>query len=544
MSKRYIPVVASLMILFVANAMIVTVASGQAAAPAAYKQYPPDPKLLDNKKAGQQQVGRIMRGTQPFDDVGKRVLDAYYKDILFREFTTKDNWGKLPELRNEILKDLRGARNVQAFQHVVNLAYQQMRSFTQSRFQLHPVVRYNAMLLLGELNAVERGARGADGRATAYPDPLPAALDAMIAEYKSPDQIDAVRIAALVGIDRHAKLNLARPENRRIPGPQKKIVVDEMIALLNNDPPAGRSSDGHTWMQRRAIDILAALGMVGAYPAANTALETIVANDSAPISLRCTAAEALAQWTPSNNKINAGEVSKNLGLIAVKACKDELDRIAALVAQAEEMERLRELIKKPHPAATGQFGGMSGGSGGAGEEMYGGDEMYAGGGDEGYSPEMDMGAMYGQGMYGGTGGGLTPAIPTDPRVVWSQRRLKYQLTCVKKGLGGMMLAGKAGQHEKSIAQIAQAVDLALSLTDPPAEKPNLEGLTEQIQKGVRGLAFLAPAAAVIDVAPVTELPPGAEPPAAAPPEGAVTAPADAALPPGAETAPTELPPGL
>ena len=366
-----------------------------------------------------------------------------------------------------------------------------------------------------------------------------------------------------------------------------------MVALLDAAPPAGRSAAGHTWMQRRGIDILAALGMVGPYTPANTALEKIVADKDAPISLRCTASEALAHWVPNTKKIDASTVSQNLGLIAVKACKDELDRIAALEAREEEMKELRELIKKANPAATGQFGAMAGGMGGYGsggegmEEMYGGAEGYGGAGEGGdeemYGEGEDMEAMYGgmegmggMGMYGGPGG-IGAEIPIDPRIIWSQRRLKYQLTCVKHGLDGMAIAGKASQHTAAVTQVAEAVEAALALTDPPEEKPDLEGLTESIQQAIGGLAFLAPEEAEIGVEPVTELPtgvvpPDAEPalppavdPTAAPPEPTVAppdaaaappdaaggggAPAEAAAPPEAAppaeaAAPPELPPGV
>ena len=156
-----------------------------------------------------------------------------------------------------------------------------------------------------------------------------------------------------------------------------------------------------------------------------------------------------------------------------------------------------------------------------------------------------MGDMEGMGMYG-MGGELAAAIPTDPRIVWSQRRLKYQLTCVKRGLEGMAVAGAKSQHEKTVTQVAEAINTVLTFTDPPAEKPDLEGLTESIQKGVRELAFLSPAAADIGADPLTdptgELPPGTEPtapsaPAAPPAIGPTT-------PPAGGEAPDALPPGV
>ena len=523
------------------------VASNEAAAVA-------DAQRTRDRNAAYLNASKVLRGQIPADDAGKKILDEWFVTYYLPSFTVKENRGELPEMRNTITKELRSARQPAALAHVRAQILRYMTAFAQSpgNYDFHPAVRYNAMLLIGELNRVEYGTRYANGQKAMVPEPMSEALDLLISEYKSPTQIDAVRVAALVGLDRHAKLDLGRPVETRMPGGKKKIIVDEMIALLNSTPPATRSPAGHTWMQRRAVDILAALGMVGAYPEANAALEKIVADKATPISLRCTASEALAQWPAGNNKIDATKVSKDLGLIAVKACTDELDRIAALVAQEEEMTKLRELIKKANPAATGQYGSTGQyGMGGGDESMYGGGEsMYGGAGGESGGDESMYGgdeSMYGggMGMYGMPG--AAAAIPTDPRIVWSQRRLKYQLTCVKRGLAGMALAaGKGSQHEKVVTQVAKAVDLALTLTDPPAEKPDLEGLTESIQKGIRGLAFLAPAAAAIGVEPVTELPPGAAPPGV-PPAGAATPPAataDPAAPPGVDATVPELPPGL
>ena len=483
---------------------------------------------------------KVLSNQIPADDAGKKILDEWYDGYFLRSFTFPENLSELPEMRNTLLnKDLRTAKQAAAITHLRSQVQRFMTYYAQNagKYNFHPAVRYNAMLVIGDLNLVEYGARYANNQKAMVPEPLPEALDLLISEYKSPTQIDAVRVAALVGLDRHVKLELGRTE-RRISPEKKKVIVDEMVALLNAMPPATRSPEGHTWMQRRAIDILSALGMVGRYQEASTALERIVADKEAPISLRCTASEALAQWAPNVNKVDASTVSRNLGLIAVKACKDELDRIAALVTQEKEMKMLRELIKKPNPAATGQFGGAGGYGGGTemygGGEMSGGDmgaggaEMYGGGDDmPGGMEDMDggMGGMYGGmgGMYGGMPGIGPVAIPTDPRIIWSQRRLKYQLTCVKQGLSGMAIAGKASQHEKIVDQITKAVELALTLTDPPVEKPDFDGLTESIQKGLNGLAFLAPEAAVIDTEPVSELPPGADPTEAS------------ALPPGVPT---------
>ncbi len=514
----------------------------------------PDAKAQDDERTRARATAymsarKVFLGTIPADDAGKKILDGWYKSYFLPSFTIPENWGKLPELRQDLLiKDFRTARSPAALAHVRTMTLTYMRLISQSpgAHNFHPAVRYNAMLLIGSLNAIEYGARdpnAADARALA-PDPLPEAFDVLLAEYQSPTQIDAVRVAALIGLDRHVRLDLVRPANRRIPGAKKRVVADEMLALLESAPPASRSSEGHTWMQRRAIDILASLGMVGVDPKMNAVLAKIVADEAAPISLRCTASEALAHWSADGKqKIDATALSRQLGILAVKACADELTRIGALGARERELTALRELLSKPNPAASGamQGQGMMTGAGGG----------YPGAGEMGYGesmsmeesmPQMDMMGMGGYGEYGQMMGGIVAAtVPVDPRVDWSRRRLKYQLTCVKLGLDGMKVAAKADAAQvKNVEAVLKGVTDVLAAAEPPADKPTLAGFAKSVREAVGKLAFLTPAAAaaaavaVEDELPSDDVPPGPGPEAATPPDMPVTP----------EEAPDDLPPGF
>ena len=66
-----------------------------------------------------------------------------------------------------------------------------------------------------------------------------------------------------------------------------------MMTLIEaKDPPANRDAKIHAWMQRRAIETVAALGAVGPRPEVNKAIERIMLDPNADILLRCTAASA------------------------------------------------------------------------------------------------------------------------------------------------------------------------------------------------------------------------------------------------------------
>src|SRR5262249_35917873 len=141
----------------------------------------------------------------------------------------------------------------------------------------HPVVRANAMLMIGDLNE-------SDPNGPPWKKALPSLLKAV----SDPKMIDAVRIEALRGLVRHARSGVdAEPRGQ---------VIRAMVAIIvKHTAPAGRSQDGHDWICRRAIDVLAALGDAGANNAVPQALVAAVNDGAASISVRCAAAEALGK---------------------------------------------------------------------------------------------------------------------------------------------------------------------------------------------------------------------------------------------------------
>ena len=178
------------------------------------------------------------------------------------------------------------------------------------------------MLIVGNLNQTEAGMVGG----VRYPAVrLPQAFDFMVDELKKPDQIDAMRLAAMLGIQRHVFLVRQRPADQPIPDGRKAEVAALMKALLDEKtPPAGRSVDGHTWLRRRAADVLATLGAVGDNRSIFDSLVRIVGDAEEPISLRCTAAEALGSLVYTDvTGIDALATARQLGALAAFACRTE-----------------------------------------------------------------------------------------------------------------------------------------------------------------------------------------------------------------------------
>ena len=158
----------------------------------------------------------------------------------------------------------------------------------------HPAARMNAMLIIGDLNRKE----AVQAVPPQPPEPLVEAVPVMIDELADPKQIDAVKVAAMVGLLRHVQADVRQrgpqggaQQPQRIDDATRNRINQVTLDILNlKDPPPGRTPEGHAWMQRRAIDILAVMGTISSDVNAAQTIEAMISNPDAPVSLRCTAA--------------------------------------------------------------------------------------------------------------------------------------------------------------------------------------------------------------------------------------------------------------
>ncbi len=176
----------------------------------------------------------------------------------------------------------------------------------------HPAARYNAMLLIAELNADE-----GDAAAKSPPTPYADALPVMLAAFADDKQHDVVKTAALIGIDRHVRSGAA--------GNEAPLLTTAMIALVSQKtPPAGRSTDAHDWMRGQAANILGTLRGTGPKNEVITALETVVNDAEASGSLRARAARALGALDYSKAKqVDPSNVAAQIAAMAVSLYSEE-----------------------------------------------------------------------------------------------------------------------------------------------------------------------------------------------------------------------------
>lgn len=321
-----------------------------------------DAKAWKNKM--QFGITSIWRGSSPgalTNEDHRKLFDEWYQKYEFARLTHPEHMGEWPKKRREFLARMAQmpAAADDVHQHLLTLTRQVMLTIAKGNY--HPMARYNAMLFICQLNTKEASFVGDKSPPVPY---LQGLADA-IQEYGDPKQIDAVRIAALVGMLRHATLDRQLVDQQSALGGLRGQIIGLSLALVNaKEAPAGRTQGGHDWMRRRAVEILGTLGDLGPGGEVVTALQTVLGDDEAPISLRCCAAESLGRLEyPENTTINVADVAKTMGAVAAHVCYDEIGRVEA---QQEREQAEREAgvggsigMGSPYSRAPGAFGALS-----------------------------------------------------------------------------------------------------------------------------------------------------------------------------------------
>jgi len=283
--------------------------------PESYRVLPVNREL---RKTGGIQTTRTLLAGKFANEEERTVFDRFYKQYALAEWSLPENRSKLPELRRKLCNNLRtcgtGGRPSQVHDHLNAITLRYANGMATGNF--HPATRVNAMLMIGQLNAKEAPS------ISVLPEPLPDALPVLVAALAADNQIDAVKVAAMVGIFRHAELGAINS-----PAAQT-AVLKAVVALLNAPRPAGRSAAGDAWMRRQAARILATL-RIGTNSAAVAALAKTVADKSLPLSTRCAAAEALGRLDYRGaGGVNVTPIAAALRQLTIEVCAAETEPVS------------------------------------------------------------------------------------------------------------------------------------------------------------------------------------------------------------------------
>jgi hypothetical protein len=401
-------------------------------------------ELFTNRQARNERkilVGKVCMGTESLRDK-QADFDKWFKGYYYPMLTDPKQLPELAKLRRELMRDFfnrikNDSAGLAVRDHLNKLSLEYLQKFAANN--LHPAVRYNAMLIIGDLES--RAAESLGGNKPA--EPMNEALEVLRAELISPTQIDAVRVAALLGLRRHATLNRQRSADRQWTEATVTGLVDKIAPIAAaKKPPTGRSLEGHIWMRRLALETLAELGAARPLPAVTVLVDRIVGDATEPLDLRLAAAKAQGKL---KNPLPAGAkpvaVAERIARVGIDAMIIDLEELK-LYADQLEREELN----------SGISGGFS---------------------DRGFSaPSSGLGILEGSGS---TSGKPEDApVVRDPRVANSQRRLKTRLESIRQGLvgedgaSGIAAVGDKQAIDKLVAavtDIQQAIDKA-PLGDP------------------------------------------------------------------------------
>ena len=276
----------------------------------------------------------ILRLEKFESDDDKQTLQKYFDNYFFPQWTRppKQAAGKTddhPERRAALFKFLRSARpRSEPYDYLVDISLRKCREMAWGEFDVG--VRVNAMLTIGELNFQE------SPRAVEPPIPLPAAVPVMVQAVADPKQIDAVRVAALAGLLRHAKL-----EGIKDPAHRKEVLTAMLGLVQAASVPPARSPEGHAWMRAQAAAVLGCLGEIGANGIIAAALADMAGERKLAFSARCAAAAALGslRYQGAGN-LDGMKLVQALASLAADACEAEESQ------PVEGMQRRRRLRER------------------------------------------------------------------------------------------------------------------------------------------------------------------------------------------------------
>ena len=398
---------------------------------------------------------KIIEARRPIDAVieGRESLapnqeqfDYYFTQYYFplltqtqyvKSITSKDPLRDLARNRRELLdRYVRKTQVPEVHDHLTQLVHENMVKIVQMEF--HPAVRYTAMLIIGDLNQREAQQEGDDYTPAV---PLLSALSTMITELENPEHTDAVSIAGLIGVLRHVELDRFVPEADRISADQQARIFKLAMALASTEqPPEGRSKEAHFWVRRRAIEVLTALDYSEGSQELAVLLDTLISKKEMSLNFRCAAAAAIGRITLSKDFVKdpAAKAAK-LGLLAVAACRDEIERLNELKDEEQQLG----------------IGGRRSGAGMMMSEMGDDDEF-----------GLNFGGASLEGRQRNPKRSKRKKKPKqDPRLTLSRRNLKSRLHCVQIGLqgpteeggGGIVALASDEQQQQQLAQISDAV---------------------------------------------------------------------------------------
>lgn len=278
----------------------------------------------------------------------EKYLKQYYFPLMTS--TSPDVLGVLAGERTKLLKQyIPQTVNPTSQQYLIDMTFNVARVLARGNY--HPAVRYNAVLMLGELDQQ-------------ISPPVPYAKSATelleLVEQQEFNKIpvpESVKLAAILGLERHARYGIDPQLADRL--------TKAMLAVMTSPTPDDVEAGVHDWVRAAAAKVLAVQYAKGPTKEVQAALTAFIADSKTSLDDRCTVAAALKgiTYAPGSDVDGAATTDALAGL--------------ALDVVTDGAKLARDYQKQALSGAN--FSSMREGGYGRGSRRYGGGGEYGGG---------------------------------------------------------------------------------------------------------------------------------------------------------------------
>lgn len=289
---------------------------------------------------GVPEMQKIVRAPGVPSEADKKAIDDYMKSF-FSSFLKPADGMTVPNLRKDYGIIVRGVGKTPGHDLLNHTALKYASTVITRGAQFSPQARYNAMLLISDLN---------ESDIPAAIKPYKPAVDWMqkCLDMPADSSMAYLQPAALIGVTRLAE------EKALPPADLAKISASLLKLLKDNDPPAGRSASAHNFVRRSAARALAAIGSPGPNNDVVTAMRTIMVDPNSKLALRCEMAQLLGQLTiPPEAKVDSKDLANLIGHQTVEICEQELLR-----SEEEKRDPSRRILLYALKSADVGLGGL------------------------------------------------------------------------------------------------------------------------------------------------------------------------------------------
>jgi hypothetical protein len=235
-----------------------------------------------------------MRGGNAFDAAARGFLEQ----IALPQLELEANRTSIERVRKRMREFLLGdIANEKAADEATKTFLTYMESLADKQ-DADLVVRVNAMLMIGELQGVDR-------------KPLQAAAAVLAKAVSNTKLPQAVRIAACVGLARHVEATKGLVDEQE----RMAAVANPVIVSILKEATPPEAAVGNDWLASRCLSMLPLLGP--AAPATIAEVVRILGDDGRSINVKVRAAAALAAIAGPDSKVDVAALVASIGRLAI-----------------------------------------------------------------------------------------------------------------------------------------------------------------------------------------------------------------------------------